>query len=197
MIKFADQQQPMRYLSILLLVLVFTSGKSQSHETHSGPVNWMTFEEAVALNKNEKKLLFIDVYTTWCGPCKMMDKHSFADEEVAKILNNNFYPVKLNAEQRANISFEGNTFKFIPNGASGYHQLAAALLNNKLQYPSFVFMNEDLKIMQVISGFHQAPDFHKIIQFIGEGHFKKMKWEQWHSVYKSPYPTTSNGTGGQ
>ena len=111
---------------------------SQTQETHPGPVKWLSFEEAVALNKKDKKQIFIDVYTTWCGPCKMMDKYTFTDPEVAKILNRDFYPVKLNAEQRENIAFEGTTFKFIPNGASGYHQLAAALLNNKLQYPTFV-----------------------------------------------------------
>ena len=164
-------------------------------ESHSGPVNWLTFEEAVELSKKEKKLIFIDVYTTWCGPCKMMDKHTFSDSSVARILNTNFYPVKLNAEQREDISFMGDTFKFVANGASGYNQLAAALLNNKLQYPSFVFMNEELKIIQVISGFHQPPQFHPIVQFIGEGHFKKMKWDAWQSVYKSPFPSTSGGAG--
>jgi thioredoxin-related protein len=164
-------------------------------ETHSGPVKWLTFEQAVELSKKEKKLIFIDVYTTWCGPCKMMDKFTFADSAVAQILNTHFYPVKLNAEQREDISFDGTTFKFIPSGNSGYHQLAAALLNNKLQYPTFVFMTESLQLMQAIPGFHKAPDFHKIVQFIGEGHYKKMKWEQWQTVYKSPYTDASSNSG--
>lgn len=182
----------MKSISTFLLVLISIVGvQAQTEETHAGPVKWLTFEQAVELSKKEKKLIFIDVYTTWCGPCKMMDKRTFADAEVAKILNTNFYPVKLNAEQREDITFDGNTFKFVPSGGSGYHQLAAALLNNKLQYPSFVFMTEDLKIMQALAGFHQAPDFHKIVQFIGEGHFKKMKWDQWQSVYKSPYTSPS------
>jgi thioredoxin-related protein len=56
-------------------------------------------------------------------------------------------------------------------------------------------MTEDLKIMQAIPGFHQAPDFHKIVQFIGEGHYKKMNWEQWQTVYKSPYGTTPGPSG--
>ena len=185
----------MRVLSIIALLIITVLPSFGQAESHQGPVKWLTFEEAVALNKKEKKQIFIDVYTTWCGPCKMMDRYTFADPEVAKILNANFYPVKLNAEQKENIVFDGTTFKFVPNGASGYHQLAAALLNNKLQYPTFVFMTEDLKILQNISGFQQAPDFHKIVQFIGEGHFKKMKWEQWQTVYKSPYASTQNGTG--
>jgi thioredoxin-related protein len=186
----------MRLISIFFLALLTTMGvRGQSKETHAGPVNWLTFEEAVELNKKEKKQIFIDVYTTWCGPCKMMDRNTFADAEVARILNTNFYPVKLNAEQKEDISFDGNTFKFVPSGGNGYHQLAAALLSNKLQYPTFVFMTEDLKIMQAIAGYHQAPDFHKIVQFIGEGHFKKMKWDQWQSVYKSPYTAPSTPSG--
>ena len=174
---------------IVLLALAFT-GKTQGQlleGKHEGPVNWLSFEEAVALSKKEKKPILIDVYTTWCGPCKLMDKHTFADAQVAKILNNNFYPVKLNAEQREDISYDGVTFKWVNSGGNGYHQLAASLLNNKLQYPSLVFMNEDVKILQTIPGFQQPQDFHRIVQFIGEGHYKKMKWEEWQKVYKSPY----------
>jgi thioredoxin-related protein len=162
-------------------------------EAHSGPVNWMTFEQAMEANKKVKKQIFIDVYTTWCGPCKMMDKFTFSDPEVAKILNTQFYPVKLNAEQREDITTLGTTFKFVANGNTGYHQLAASLLNNKLQYPTLIFMNEDVKIIQSIPGYQQAPEFHKIIQFIGGGHFKQMKWEEWQTVYRSPYAAPASG----
>ena len=186
----------MRILGTLLFLFLFTAeGFGQAAAQHSGPVKWYSFEEAVALSKKEKKQIFIDVYTTWCGPCKMMDKFTFNDPEVAKVLNENFYPVKLDAEQKADIKFDGNTFKFVPNGASGYHQLAAAILNNKLQYPSIVFMTEDFKILQTLAGYRKAPEFHMIVQFIGEGHYKKMKWEQWQSVYKSPYGPNANPSG--
>jgi thioredoxin-related protein len=182
------------FLGVVLSGVLFGQ-TPQSAATHAGPVKWLTFEQAVELSKKEKKQVFIDVYTTWCGPCKMMDKFTFADSAVAHVLNTNFYPVKLNAEQRGDIQFDNTTFKFIPSGASGYHQLAAALLNNKLQYPTFVFMTEDLQIMQAVPGYHQPPDFHKMVQFIGEGHYKKMKWEQWQSVYKSPYAAPAGNSG--
>lgn len=181
-------------LPVLLLTSVILFAQSLA-EKHSSPVKWLTFEEAVTLNKKVKKQIFIDVYTTWCGPCKMMDKYTFADSSVAHILNTNFYPVKLNAEQREDIIFDNNTFKFVASGASGYHQLAAALLNNKLSYPTIVFMTEDLKILQAIPGFQQPPAFHPIVQFIGEGYFKKMKWEQWQSIYKSPYNSPQKPAG--
>ena len=173
--------------TVILFLSVAAFGQLLNPEHHGGPVKWLTFEQAVQLSKKEKKPVFIDVYTTWCGPCKMMDKYTFADSAVAKILNNDFYPVKLNAEQHEDIVFDGITFKWVNSGGNGYHQLAASLLNNKLQYPTFVFMTEEIKIIQAISGFHQAADFHKIVQFIGEGHYKKMKWDAWQKVYKSPY----------
>ncbi len=187
----------MKYLTLSLFFLwsIGLSGQAPKPiESHAGPVKWLTFEQAVEANKKEKKLIFIDVYTTWCGPCKMMDKYTFADSAVALILNKNFHPVKLNAEQHEDISFMGTTFKFVPSGASGYHQLAAGLLGNKLQYPTFVFMTEDHKIIQTIPGFQQPPEFHKIIQFIGEGHYRKMKWDEWQRVYQSPF-MSSPGSG--
>ena len=65
------------------------------------PVKWMSFEQAIEKSKTEKRKIFIDVYTDWCGWCKVMDKNTFSETQVAKILNEMFYPVKLDAEQRA------------------------------------------------------------------------------------------------
>lgn len=150
-------------------------------------VQWMTFEEAVARSKKEKKKIFIDVYTDWCGWCKVMDKNTFNDPEVARILNEKFYPVKFNAEQREDITFDGHTFRFVESGRSGYHELAASLLNNKLSYPTVVFLTEDFEMIQPLPGFRKADEFHKIIQYIGEDHFKSQSWEDFQKTYKSPY----------
>jgi thioredoxin-related protein len=150
-------------------------------------VHWMSFEEAIARSKKEKRKIFIDVYTDWCGWCKVMDKNTFNDPEIARILNEKFYPVKFNAEQRADVQFAGHTFKFIENGRSGYHELAASLLQNKLSYPTVVFLTEDFQMIQPLPGYRKADEFHKIIQYIGEDHFKSESWEDFQKTYKSPY----------
>lgn len=154
---------------------------------NEGPVKWMTFEEAVAKSKTSKRPIFIDVYTDWCGWCKVMDKNTFSDPNVARLLNENFYAVKFDAEQKEDVVFNGNTFKFVPSGAKGYHQLAAALLNNQLSYPTVVFLTENFEMIQPLPGYRKAPEFHKIAQFIGEGHYKTTKWEEWEKKYSSPY----------
>lgn len=169
-------------------VLVAMSPSSTATKgVEDGNVKWMSFEEAVEKSKKEKKKIFIDVYTDWCGWCRVMDKKTFSHPEVARILNEEFYPVKLNAEQKEDIIFQGHTFKFIPSGRSGYHQLAAALLNNQLSYPTVVFLDEEFKMIQPLPGFQEAPEFHKVIQFIGEDHYKTVTWKDWQERYKSPF----------
>ena len=150
-------------------------------------VRWISFDEAVKKSKAEKRPIFIDVYTDWCGWCKVMDKNTFNDPQVAKLLNKNFYTVKLDAEQKEDIVYNGTTFKFIPSGGKGYHQLAAALLNNQLSYPTVVFLNENFEIIQPLAGYRKAPEFHKIAQYIGEGHYKSVKWDEWEKRYSSPF----------
>lgn len=57
-----------------------------------------TWQEALAKAKKTNKLLFVDAFATWCGPCKMMDKKVFVKKEVGEYFNKNFIPVKINVE---------------------------------------------------------------------------------------------------
>lgn len=190
-----------KYITFLLLFAVSlafgqeASIKKEPATISEGPVKWMSFEEAVEKSKTEKRKIFIDVFTDWCGWCKVMDKNTFSEAQVARILNEEFYPVKFDAEQREDVVFNGTTFKFVPSGNKGYHQLAAALLNNQLSYPTVVFLDEEFRMIQPLAGYQKADEFHKIIQFIGEDHYKKMKWAEWQNVYKSPYTTPANPSG--
>lgn len=177
----------------LTLLLVSTSMVTPETPPAVEEISWMTFEEAVEKSKTEKRKIFIDVYTDWCGWCKVMDKKTFTDPAVAKMLNEKFYPVKFNAEQREDVVFNGTTFKFIPSGRGGYHQLAASLLNNQLSYPNFVFLTEEFHIVPVIPGYSSLPgfrkpeEFHLFLSYVGEGHYAKMKIDEYQKVYQSPY----------
>jgi thioredoxin-related protein len=161
------------------------------------PVKWMTFEQAVEKSKTEKRKIFIDVYTDWCGYCKVMDKNTFTDAKVAEMLNEHFYPVKFNAEQKEDVVFNGHTFKFVASGRNGYHELAAALLNNKLSYPNFVFLNDDYGIIPVIPGYTSVPGYrkpeelHLFLSFVSGDHWKNMQIAEFQKVYKSPYPAAN------
>lgn len=151
-------------------------------------VKWYTFEEAVKLNQTQPRKIMVDVYTDWCGWCKVMDKKTFSQPIVAAYLNETYYAVKFNAEQKEDIILGNDTLKFIPSGSKGYHELAAALLNNKLSYPSVVFLDEKIKIIHLQQGFTKAEPFDKMLKFIGGNHYVDKKWEVWSQTYTSPIP---------
>jgi thioredoxin-related protein len=169
--------------------------KSYAQENHlsGSSVKWMTFEEAVEKSKTEKRKIFIDVFTDWCGWCKVMDKNTFPDAAVAKLLNEKFYAVKFNAEQTDDVVFRGTTFKFMSQGRSGYHQLAAALLNGQMSYPNFVFLDEEFRIIPIYQGSSSLPgykkpeEFYPFLSFVGSDSYQKMNILEYQKEYKSPY----------
>lgn len=59
----------------------------------------LSFQQAKNKAKTEKKLIFIDVYTEWCGPCKMMSSEIFTDAQVGKYFNSSFINLKIDAEK--------------------------------------------------------------------------------------------------
>lgn len=142
-------------------------------------IKWYSWEEAVELSQNSPKKVFIDVYTNWCGWCKRMDATTFKDAEIVKYLNDNFYPVKFNAEQKENIDFNGTEFKFIAQGRRGVHQLAYALLDGRLGYPAFVLLDESFARIMVSPGFKQPDQLFKELSFAKEEKYKEMSWESY------------------
>ncbi len=169
-------------LGSLIVLLSFDGPEKTAKKTQ---IDWMTFEEAIAKSKVEPKKIFIDVYTDWCGWCKKMDAATFSNEKVAEYMNETYYSVKLNGEGKEDIEFMEYTYKFVASGRRGYHELAAALMNNKLSYPTVVFMDEELQVLQPIPGYQQVEKFERIARFFGDDHFKDKTWEEFNKQYKS------------
>jgi len=59
----------------------------------------MTWEEALSASRKSNKLIFLDAYTTWCGPCKTLEKYTFTDESVGAFFNSAFINVRFDMEQ--------------------------------------------------------------------------------------------------
>ena len=179
---YYDPENIMRIKKFIIVGFLFLSLAIDAQQ-----VKWYTFEEAIELNKKEPRKIMIDVYTDWCGWCKVMDRNTFNDSIVSGYLNLKYYPVKLNAEQKEDIKFNDVIFKFVAQGARGYHELAAALLNNQMSYPSVVFLDEKIQIIHVQQGYVQPQPFDEIIKFIGGNYYKNTSWEDWKRGYKSPF----------
>ena len=167
--------------TILFAFLLIFSSSLAAQE-----VNWLTWDEAYALSQTDEnpKKVFVDVYTDWCGWCKKMDKDTFQNPEVAAYMNANFYMVKFDAEGKEDITYDGKTFKFVPSGRRGYHELAAALMQGKLSYPTVVFLDENFAMLSPVPGYQKPKPFLNIAEYFGDNIYKEKDWKTYAQVGK-------------
>ncbi|WP_035804153.1 thioredoxin family protein [Lunatimonas lonarensis] len=113
-------------------------------------INWYTFEEVIQLAEQNPKMILVDVYTDWCGWCKKMDKETFTDKQVIAYVNENFYAVKLNAENKKN--------KFTFRGKE-YSEEDMARAMRVRSYPNFVIMDAAMENITQLPGYREARPF--------------------------------------
>ena len=147
---------------LLVLFLIIGTMSIQAQE-----IRWMTLDEALAKQKRNPKSIFMDVYTDWYGPCKMLDKDTFQDPEVIDFINKNYYAVKFNAEGNSVVTFKGNNFSnpgFDPNrkGRNSAHELTTFL---KVQgYPAMYIIDRNGDTQQQIIGYKTHEELLKILR---------------------------------
>jgi len=143
--------------------------------SQSKKINWMTLEEAFTKTQAEPRKILIDVYTDWCGWCKVMDQKTFTNEKVVDYVNRNYYAVKFNAESRKDVKLGDKVYRF--DAANRAHGAAIALLEGKMSYPSIVYLDEKFNMIQPVPGYMEARPFHQVITFIGGNHYKNEPFE--------------------
>ncbi len=163
----------------LIISAAFMSWKSIETDPVKEKINWVTLEEADKLRLTEPKKIMIDVYTDWCGWCKRMDATTFSDAELVKYVNENYYAVKLDAEQKEPITIGGKTYEYVPNGRRGYNEMAKELLQGKMSYPSIVFLDESMNMIQPMAGYRDATAMQPILEYLAEDAYKATPWEEW------------------
>ena len=173
---------------VLFLVAGFISSSFLFYydkDAENEKIKWVSFLEAAELNKKEKKKIFIDVYTDWCGWCKVMDKNTFTNSVIAKYMNQHFYAVKLNAEMKDTIVFNGTSFvNPNPKQMRSTHQLAASLLNNKLSYPTTVYLDENFSLLSQVPGYLKPEQMEPILKYFGDNAYPNTKWEDYQKTFK-------------
>ena len=173
--------------TLLTLALVMAGGLAWGQ---AASINWMSLEEAVAAQQKEPRKIMMDVYTKWCGPCKMMMANTFTNANVIEYINANYYAVKFDAESPDPVTFQGNEFTnptYDPNrrGRNGVHELSRALKVNA--YPTLVYFDEEANVIAPISGYKQPSQMELYLKFFNEAWragFDQAAWESYRDNFE-------------
>lgn len=130
---------------IALLILAFVPEQTQvSSEKNETGIRFVEadWNKAVAEAKKQNKMIFVDAYTSWCGPCRMLKQNTFTDKAAGEFFNKNFINIALDMERGDGLAFAAK------------YQITA--------YPTLLIMDADQKSVSVSEGYIDAK---QLIEF--------------------------------
>lgn len=130
-----------------------------------------SFEQMDSLQAIQKRKVIVFIHTDWCKYCQAMKNSTFKNKEVTKNLNENFYFVALNAEEKRIITFKSRTFIFKTYGnTTGINELAheMAMINNQATYPTICVLTAQNEIIFQQSNYLSGKDFLILLQKLKE-----------------------------
>lgn len=164
-------------ICLVLSAQLVLAGDKKDHEIH-----WLTFEQAEVKMKEKPKKVIVDTYTGWCGWCKKLDKDVYTNDSLIDYVNEHFYAIKFDAEQKTPINFVGKVWNY--SATQRVNELAPALLQNKLSYPTTIFMDENFKEAQPIPGYLQLYQMEGIMKYFGGDNHHKQEYAEWQRNFK-------------
>lgn len=173
------------------LFFFFTISSSIAQE-----IKWMSMNEALEAQKKQPKKILMDAYTTWCGPCKLMDQRTFTNKDVVDYVNEYYYAVKFNAEGTEEVTYRD--FKYTnPNydpdrkGRNSQHFFANALKISG--YPSLVFFDENSNVITPVVGYRTPEQLEIYLKMIAKDDYKKLTTQEaWQNYEKNFRGTFKN-----
>lgn len=174
----------MRIVFLIICLIFGLNATSQS-------INWVTIDEALELQKQNPKKIIIDMYTNWCGPCKMFDRITFKNQDVVDYINTNYYAVKFNAEGNEIVNFNGleltnpNYDPKLANRRNGRHQFTAYLRVSA--YPTLIFLGESGEYLAPVPGFQKPQQLELYLKLFNSDKYKEMTSQELFNAYYSSF----------
>jgi thioredoxin-related protein len=132
-------------------------------------LDWLNLDAAVNKAKSQNKHVIVNVYTTWCGYCRLMDKQTFGDHEVASHLRENFVLAKVNGEASSKVHWQGQEMT--------EREFARAV--GVTGFPATYFLKPNAEMLGGVSGYIRTPEFLIYARYVSTRWYEKGKIQQY------------------
>lgn len=150
----------------------------------SDKLKWKTFAEATNQKVEEGKKILLFLTAQWCNSCKVMDKATFGNEEIAKFLNEEFQAVKLDVNSMDTLYFQGQAFVNGKEQTNYFHQLALAVTQNQIIMPSMVLLEPSGGLITSVPYYFSAKNLEPVLHFFQTNAYKTKTWEEYRKDFK-------------
>ena len=167
----------MTLLTVLLLVTI-----GFSHINAQDNLQWFTIDQAEQMVQKSHKKVLIEVYTKWSDGFRQLERNTLSQPQIINYLNDKFLTIKFDAETRSDINFRNKTYHFVSQSGVSFNELASELLQGQMVYPTLVFLDERMNLIQTIQ--YRSPEqFEMIITYFGDDNHKKIPWNKYEKNY--------------
>jgi thioredoxin-related protein len=167
----------LRFLLLSFSVFFTASGFSQNK------IKWNSWETlSDKMDKGDRKFL-VYFYYDGCKWCKVMEESTFSADQIARFVNQNFYPFRLNALSSGKILVADKTYTTVRVGKFDFHELAVDLLSGNMSFPSVVFMDEKFNKLAHFDSYLDINKFEMILSYYVGDHYKNTMWKRYANGY--------------
>ncbi|MEO8766040.1 MAG: DUF255 domain-containing protein [Ginsengibacter sp.] len=174
-----------KYVKVVLVACLFILSAAKIKTANRERPDWMKFNELSEKLKAEPKPVIIDLYTNWCYWCKVMDKKTYTSSKVISYINEHFYAVKLDAETKDAIQWNGREYNF--NSNYKVNDFTMYVTSGQPGFPTTVIFADEQSEPVSVQGFLEPKEIEPILKYFGEGAYKSRNFADFKQSFKSTW----------
>jgi thioredoxin-related protein len=169
------------FFSAILLLVLSTSFNLPKKEK----INWLTLSELQAVYDKNPKPVLVDVYTHWCEWCKVMDKETYNNNNVANYINEHYYAVRFDAEMKDSVSWAGQKFGY--SATYRANELAVYLMSGQMTFPTTVFLADMHAQPAPLPGYLKPGEIEPPLKYFGDGFYKSQNFPDFYKNFTASW----------